>query len=90
MYKFEIPMVEETTYTNLPSYMMNCIEPWLIRNQVRYTAFYGERIPAILPQTYTFCDRTSVLGVCCIKSHMDSAALITAAEKMLLIEKNQI
>ena len=90
MLEFNIPIKKETTYTNLPSFMMNCVGPWLDRNNVEYEVLKWDEIPEELPQSYTFNGRTSCMFVVCIKSHMDSDALIKTAETMLKMDKAEI
>lgn len=90
MLNFDIPMKKTETYTNIPSFMLNCLVPWLDKNNVEYTVLNGEEIPAEFPQTYTFNGRTSAMYVSCIKSHMDSSVLVQTAEAMLLMDKNDI
>ena len=90
MLKFDIPMMKKETFTNIPSFMLNSLDPWLDKNNVDYTVLSGDEIPPELPQTYTFNGRTSAMFVSCIKSHMDSQALIKKAEEMIFMDKADI
>lgn len=83
-------MQEEVTYTNIPSVMLNCVEPWLIRNHIEYTILSQHEIPEGFPKTYTFHGHTSDMFVACIKSHMDSEKLIHKIEEMLYMIKSDI
>lgn len=90
MLKFDIKKTEIETCTTFPSFMLNRLEPWLIRNDVKFKVYTGSNIPDEMPHSYEFKGHKSHRGVACVITKLDSEVLHAIIEGMIDMDPKDI